>query len=102
MTSSKPTASQVMERRTASLLHVPTVMLQQSGTGSSRRHIQGSKIAKGLPCVNLQYSKIENQKNGPSGVPGPASASPWLAKRRDTSETVNIFVAVEGGTLWVF
>ena len=25
----------------------------------SRRHIQGSKIAKGFPSVNLQYSKIE-------------------------------------------
>ena len=32
------------------------------------------KQAKGLPSVNLQYSKIEKQKNGPSGAPGPASA----------------------------
>ena len=31
---------------------------------------------------------------------GPANASPWRAKRGDTSEIVNIFVAVEGGTLW--
>ena len=61
--------------------------------------IQGSKIAKRLPSVKyslLQYSKIENftkknskkitySKNGPSGAPGPASASPWRAtakKRR--------------------
>ena len=29
---------------------------------TSRRHIQGSKIAKGLPRVNLQYSKIEKAK----------------------------------------
>ena len=28
--------------------------LKQAGTGPSRRHIQGSKIAKGLPRVNLQ------------------------------------------------
>ena len=32
---------------------------KQAGTGPSRRHIQSSKIAKGLPSVNLQYSKIE-------------------------------------------
>ena len=34
----------------------------QAGTGPSRRHIQGSKIAKRLPSVKyslLQYSKIE-------------------------------------------
>ena len=41
---------------------------EQAGTGPSRRHIQGSKIAKGLPSVNLQYSKIEKPKNGPSGA----------------------------------
>ena len=37
--------------------------LSQAGTGPSRRHIQGSKIAKRLPSVKyslLQYSKIEN------------------------------------------
>ena len=36
---------------------------KQAGTGPSRRHIQGSKIAKRLPSVKyslLQYSKIEN------------------------------------------
>ena len=58
---------------------------EQAGTGPSRRHIQGSKIAKRLPSVKysfLQYSKIENfsKKNGPSGAPGLASASPWRAK----------------------
>ena len=66
-----------------------------SRDGPSRRHIQGSKLAKRLPSVKyslLQYSKIENftkfffskkihtQKNG----------------NGDTSEIVNIFVAVEG------
>ena len=35
---------------------------EQAGTGPSRRHIQGSKIVKGLPRVNLQYSKIEKAK----------------------------------------
>ena len=54
--------------------------LKQAGTGPSRRHIQGSKIAKRLPSFKyslLQYSKIEHfskkkskklptQKNGPS------------------------------------
>ena len=35
---------------------------KQAGTGPSRRHIQGSKIAKGLPRVNLQCSKIKTKK----------------------------------------
>ena len=38
-------------------------IMKQAGTGPSRRHIQGSKIAKRLPSVKyslLQYSKIEN------------------------------------------
>ena len=37
--------------------------IQQAPTGPSRRHIQGSKIAKRLPSVKyslLQYSKIKN------------------------------------------
>ena len=40
-----------------------------------------------MSSILLQYSKIENfskklhtQKNGPSGAPGPASASPWRSK----------------------
>ena len=37
-------------------------MIEQVGTGPSRRHIQGSKVAKGLPRVNLQYSKNEKAK----------------------------------------
>ena len=71
------------------------MVLGQAGTGPSRRHIQGSKIAKRLPSVKyslLQYSKIKiflkkkfskklhTQKNGPSGAPELASASPWRAK----------------------
>ena len=36
--------------------------VKQAGTGPSPRHIQGSKVAKGLPSVNLQYSKIEKPK----------------------------------------
>ena len=40
----------------------------QAETGPSRRHIQGSKIAKGLPSDNLQYSKIEKPKKGLSGA----------------------------------
>ena len=35
---------------------------KQAGTGPSRRHMQGSKIAKVLPSVNLQYSKIVKPK----------------------------------------
>ena len=40
-----------------------TLEREQTGTGPSRRHIQGSKIARGLPIVNLQNSKIEKAKN---------------------------------------
>ena len=43
--------------------HKTMERLKQAGTGPSRRHIQGSKIAKRLPSVKyslLQYSKIEN------------------------------------------
>ena len=84
-------------------------IIQQAGTGPSRRHIQGSKIAKRLPGVKyslLQYSKIETfskkifrknyiLKNGPSGAPGPASASPWRAKVSQCRKT-------ERRTLWSF
>ena len=70
----------------AFLWRVKTTKAKQAGSGPSRRHIQGSKIAKGLPSVNLQYSKIEKPKNGPSGAPGPASASPWRAKEKTNLE----------------
>ena len=67
---------------------------KQAGTGPSRRHIQGSKIAKRLPSVKYSFTVLENrnflkkkisrklhtQKNGPSGAPGLASSSPWRAK----------------------
>ena len=69
--------------------------MKQAGTGPSRRHFQGSKIAKGLPRVNIKYSKIEKaKKNGPSGAPGPASASPWRAKR-GTLPKLSRFLSVE-------
>ena len=74
--------------------------IKQAWTGPSRRHIQGSKIAKDFQVSIYSTRKSKNQKSGPSGAPGPANASPWRAKRGDTSEIVNIFVAVEGGTLW--
>ena len=43
--------------------YFPRSLKKQAGTGPSRRHIQGSKIAKRLPSVKyslLQYSKIKN------------------------------------------
>ena len=76
--------------------------LKQAGNGISRRHIQSTKIAKGLPSVkysHLQYSKIKNQKNGPSGTPGPASASPWRAKRMTLSK-LSTFLSQFPGTVW--
>ena len=70
------------------------------GTGPSRRHIQGSKIANRLPSVKyslFQYSKIKKftKKNFRKN---------YILKKMDrvarlkgdTSEIVNIFVAVEG------
>ena len=63
--------------------------MKQARTGPSRRHIQGLKIAKGLPSVNLQYSKFEKPKNGPSGAPGPASVSPWRAKEKKIRKKVS-------------
>ena len=64
-----------------------------------------SHTAKRLPSVKyslLQYSKIEHfskklhtQKNGPSGTPGPANASPRRAKVSQCRKT-------ERGTLWGF
>ena len=67
--------------------------MKQAGTGPSRRHIQGSKIAKRLPSVKYSFTEVENRKFfeifflkklhtkkiGPSGAPGLASASPWRA-----------------------
>ena len=57
--------------------------LKQAGTGPSRRHIQGSKIAKRLQSVKYSFTvleirnflkkfffskKLHTQKNGPSGA----------------------------------
>ena len=77
-----------------SLIHYGS---KQAGTGPSRRHIQGSKIPKGLPSVNLEYSKIEKAKYGPSGAPGPASASPWRAKRGTLPKLSTFLSQLKGG-----
>ena len=36
--------------------------IKQAGTGPSRRHIQGSKIAERLPSVKYSFTVVENQK----------------------------------------
>ena len=73
-------------------------MEKQAGTGPSRRHIQGSKIAKRLPSVNSQYSKIEKPKKVDRVERrAPLTRTPGALKGGDTSKIVNIFVAVEGG-----
>ena len=115
---------------------LPTIMLnqrkmyynfKQAGTGPSRRHIQGSKIAKRLPSVKYSFTVLKNRKflkkkffekityskNGPSGAPGLASASPWRAKvsqcrkteRGDPLRFFNMHSVVKHqkkcrGTLW--
>ena len=100
---------------------------KQAGTGPSRRHIQGSKIAKRLPSVKYSFTVLENQnflkkkflkklhtqKNVPNGAPGLARASPWRAKvsqcrkteRGDPLRFFNIHSVakhqkIAGGTLW--
>ena len=35
---------------------------EQAGTGPSRRHIQGSKIAKRLPSVKYSFTVVETRK----------------------------------------
>ena len=40
----------------------PLVIYQQAGTGPSRRHIQGSKIAKRLPSVKYSFTVVETRK----------------------------------------
>ena len=35
--------------------------VQQAGIGPSRRHIQGSKIAKRLPSVKYSFTVLENR-----------------------------------------
>ena len=39
-----------------------TVTFKQAGTGPSRRHIQGSKIAKRLPSVKYSFTVVETRK----------------------------------------
>ena len=36
-------------------------VVEQAGTGPSRRHIQGSKIAKRLPSVKYSFTVLENR-----------------------------------------
>ena len=73
---------------------------KQAGTGPSRRHIQGSKIAKGLPSVNLQYSKIEKAKKMDRVAHrGPLALDPG-ALTGGHFRNWQLFVALEGGTLW--
>ena len=43
--------------------------------------------------------KSKTQKNGPSGTPGPASASPWRAKRGILPK-LSTFLSQLKGTLW--
>ena len=38
-----------------------TYDVKQAGTGPSRRHIQGSKIAKRLPSVKYSFTVLENR-----------------------------------------
>ena len=42
------------------VLYVPSEK-EQAGIGPSRRHIQGSKIAKRLPSVKYSFTVVENR-----------------------------------------
>ena len=65
------------------------MLFKQAGTGPSRRHIQGSKIANGLPSVNLQYSKIEKAKKW----------TDWRAKRRTLLKLSTFLSQLKGDPL---
>ena len=41
--------------------NIVNCLKKQAGTGPSRRHIQGSKIAKRLPSVKYSFTVLENQ-----------------------------------------
>ena len=45
------------------MLKMRTILFEfeQAGTGPSRRHIQGSKIAKRLPSVKYSFTVLENR-----------------------------------------
>ena len=50
-----------------------------------------------------QFTVLENRKtkkNGPSGAPGPASASPWCATRGILPKLSTFLSQFEEGTLW--
>ena len=78
---------------------------KQAGTGPSRRHIQGSKIAKRLPSVKyslLQYSKIETfskklhtKKMDRVARRGPLGRAPGALKSHNAKK-------LKGRTLWDF
>ena len=70
---------------------------KQAGTGPSRHHIQGSKIAKRLPSVKyslLQYSKIETflKKKDRVARRGPLPRAPGALKSHNAEK-------LKGGTL---
>ena len=71
-------------------------IIEQAGTGPSRRHSQGSKIAKRLPSVKysfLQYSKIENfsKKTGPSGAPGVSQCRVSQCRKTERGDPLRFF-----------
>ena len=72
-------------------------VFEQAGTSPSRRHIQGLKIAKGLPRVNLQYSKIEKAKTMDRVARRGLLAQAPRALKRGHFRNCQHFVAVEGG-----
>ena len=71
----------------------------QKVTLTSRRHIQGSKIAKDFQVSIYSTRKSKKQKNGPSGAPGPTSASPWRAKRGTLPKLSTFWSQLKGDPL---
>ena len=57
---------------------------EQAGTGPSRRHIQGSKIAKRLPSVKYSFTVLENRnflkKNFSKKIHTQKKWTEWRAK----------------------
>ena len=65
---------------------------KQAGTGPSRRHIQGSKIAKRLPSVKYSFTVVENQK----------FFEKFFFEKLHTKKMDRVTKKLKGGTLWDF
>ena len=76
--------------------------IKQAGTGPSRRHIQGSKIAKRLPSVKYSFTVLENRNFLKKKIFEKITYSKkWTESRAGALKSHNA-EKLKGGTLWDF